>query len=131
MQRKISNTKVLIAALLIFTITSCKKSFLETVPKGKAIAVTYDDYNSIMNGSDLYILGKGTYGMWVPAAIMGDEVSAESYAYTLSGYGYPEARSFFQWQADVFPLNAPGGDGTNNPGFMFGLLNDLYTLNKI
>jgi len=128
------NTKVTVVALtlLLLSTVSCKKSFLEITPKDVSVASTYADYNNLMNGSALYVIGSTTYGIWEPASIMGDEVSAESYAFNNTSRGFPEARAMFQWQADIFPLVPQSTDsGGDSPKFMLTLLTNLYALNKI
>ncbi|MDB5158059.1 MAG: RagB/SusD domain protein [Mucilaginibacter sp.] len=122
-----------IFALCSLILVSCKKKFLEIIPKQEIVAVTYDDYNKLMNGSNFYMLGNGNIGMWQAAALMGDEVSAEVYAYNLPNSAYPVARSLFQWDDDAFPLNDPPNDysSPSKPQFMSTLLSNLYTLNKI
>jgi hypothetical protein len=120
-------------ALCSIILVSCKKSFLEVIPKKAIVAVTYDDYSKLMNGSNFYMLGNGGIGMWQAAALMGDEVSAEGYAYNLSYSAYPASRSLFQWDDDVFPLNDPPNDysSPSKPLFLSELLSNMYTLNKI
>ncbi|NOW95062.1 RagB/SusD family nutrient uptake outer membrane protein [Mucilaginibacter sp. SG564] len=131
MQKNKQLTAAFIALLSIIA-TSCKKSFLEVVPKGDNIAITYDDYNKLMNGSNFYVLGGAGAGSWQPAAIMGDEVSAESYAFNSPDGGFEIARSLFQWSDNVFPANNPPNDfNANNPQFLRNLLSNIYTLNKI
>lgn len=125
---------ITVATIALFSLIlgSCKKSFLEVTPKGNIIAVTYDDYNKLMNGTNFYVLGGGGVGIYQAAAIMGDEVSAESYAYNIPYTAYPGARALFQWQADVFPQADPPTDyGASKPQFLSSLLGNLYTLNKI
>lgn len=123
---------VVVVTLLLLTTISCKKSFLETTPKDLSVASTYADYNNLMNGSVLYVIGSTTYGIWEPASIMGDEVSAEVYNFNLTTTGFPEARAMFQWQADIFPLVPQSTDnGGNSPRFTLTMLTNLYALNKI
>ncbi|CAM3795340.1 RagB/SusD family nutrient uptake outer membrane protein [Mucilaginibacter galii] len=119
-------------ALFALVLGSCKKNFLEIVPKGNIVAVTYDDYNKLMNGSNFYMLGGGNVGIYTPAALMGDEVSAEAYAYNLPRNAYPGARSLFQWEADVFTVvDQPNDRNSSRAQFMSFLLSNLYTINKI
>lgn len=121
-----------VCALFPLILISCKKSFLEVVPKGSIVAVTYDDYNKLMNGSNFYVLGAGDGGIWQAAALSGDEVSAEAYAYSLPYSAYPGARALFQWEADIFPLADPPNDyGASKPLVLSALLTNMYTLNKI
>lgn len=122
----------IICVLLSLTTTSCKKDFLQIFPKGKNVAITFEDYDALMNESNFYVLGNGSWSVSEPAAIMGDEVSAEAYAYNLTGNGFIAARGFFQWQDDIFPLNDIAGDGNSSmPKFLNILMADIYTLNKI
>ncbi|MCX2584447.1 RagB/SusD family nutrient uptake outer membrane protein [Pedobacter sp. MR22-3] len=119
-------------ALFSLILGSCKKSYLEVIPKGNIVAVTYDDYNKLMNGSNFYMLGGGNVGIYTPAAIMGDEVSAEAYAYNIPYSAYPGARAMFQWEADVFTLvDQPNDRNSSRAQFMSFLLGNLYTINKI
>ncbi|TSJ36414.1 RagB/SusD family nutrient uptake outer membrane protein [Mucilaginibacter corticis] len=131
--KRYKNITAVIFMLCAMTLTSCKKSFLEVIPKQEIVAVTYDDYNKLMNGSNFYMLGGGGIGMWQAAALMGDEVSAEAYAYNLPNSAYPAARSLFQWEDDVFPLNDPPNDysSPSKPAFLSTFLSNMYTLNKI
>lgn len=116
----------------VFALASCSKGFLEVVPKGQNVAVTYGDYDKFMNGSNFYVIGAKTTGIWQPAGIMGDEVSAEAYNFNLSNNGYTGARSMFQWQASIFPLTDPPNDhGAGTPNFLNNLLSNLYSINKI
>lgn len=120
-----------VVTLFSLILVSCKKDFLEVVPKGNLVAVTYDDYNKLMNGSNFYIIG-GNVGVWQAATLMGDELSAESYAYNGSNSAYPEARSMFQWEANIFPLTDPPNDyGASKPQMLSIFLSNIYTLNKI
>jgi len=122
----------LLLAGTMFTFCACKKSFLEVVPKGQSIAVNYSDYDLLMNGSNFYVIGGKTTGIWQAAAIMGDEVAAEAYAYNLANRGYSQGRKLFQWEADIFPLTDPPSDyGASTPYFLTTLLKNLYSLNKI
>ncbi|WP_461791647.1 RagB/SusD family nutrient uptake outer membrane protein [Pedobacter sp.] len=117
---------------LSVVLCGCKKSFLEIVPKGNIVAVTYDDYDKLMNGSNFYVLGTGGAGIYQPAALMGAEVSAEQYAYNFLGTGYPGARALFQWEANIFPETDPPTDAdASKPQFMSVLLKNIYILNKI
>jgi hypothetical protein len=100
---------------------SCKKSFLDVVPKGQLIAATYDDYNLLMNGSNFYVFYFG--GAWQPAMLMGDEVGAQDTYYD-NGSNPPGANSLFQWQDNVFL-------STEQPLFLTTFLTNIYTCNKI
>jgi hypothetical protein len=124
--RKYINIIASVFILLSLSITSCKKNFLEVVPKGKEIAVTYDNYNDLLNGSNFYVYYYG--GIWQPAMLMGDEIAADN-TYFNSGSVKPPARALFTWSDDVFlPSSDPN---TQNPRFLVSLQTNIYTCNKI
>ncbi|HEY0272534.1 MAG TPA: RagB/SusD family nutrient uptake outer membrane protein [Chitinophaga sp.] len=111
---------------LLFITAACKKSFLEVVPKGKLIAQSYEDYDRLMNGSTFYVFNNRS--MYLPAALMGDDVAAEGSL--VNDDGMAQAKSVFQWDADIFkPI--PNQYSTDNPLFLITLLSNMYTLNKI
>jgi hypothetical protein len=125
MRKYINITAVVLVLLLSSTITSCKKSFLEVIPKGKLIATKFEDYNLLMNSNSYYAF---TVGLWQPAMMMGDEVSAEGPYFTRNGMEI--AGLLFKWKDDIyFPL--PNVYGADNPQFLNGLLGNMYGLNKI
>jgi hypothetical protein len=131
MKKYIKVTVVMLALILLAT-TSCKKNFIEITPKTLSVARTFNDYNSLMNASALYVVGGTTYGIWEPAALMGDEVSAEAYAYNLTSGGFIAARGFFQWQADIFsPTPITNDTQSYNPSVFFQMFTLFYTLNKV
>ncbi|TCD00960.1 RagB/SusD family nutrient uptake outer membrane protein [Pedobacter psychroterrae] len=124
--RKYIHTTVVAFVLLTVTATSCKKSFLEVVPKGKLVAKDYEDYNLLMNGPSFYKFGNT--GMWQAAMIMGDEVSAEE---AFLGANSAQSRALFQYDDAIFlPSNVESAT-SENPQFLQRYLQNLYTLNKI
>lgn len=111
--------KYILALLLCLSVVSCKKDFLNIVPKGKQVAVTTNDYSLILNSTDFYV---NTYaGGWQAPAIMGDDIAAES-----SYYNSAQARTqaAFIWADDIY----------QNSDILFGVrewLSNMYTVNKV
>jgi tetratricopeptide (TPR) repeat protein len=102
--------------MLVLFLISCKKDFLEIVPKGKLVASTLKDYDLLMNNTSFYRLDVSDV-----TVAMGDELAAEQNYFQNAG---PETQKAFAW-ADV--LYTPDREViyTNNQ-----LLN-LYICNKI
>jgi hypothetical protein len=125
--RKYINITAAVLVLLSLTITSCKKSFLEIVPKGNLVAKSYDDYNLLMNSSNFYVFSN--LGEWQAAMLMGDDVSAEE-SFFNSG-NLVQTKALFQYDADIFLPSQDAHSTSDNPLFMRQLLQNLYTLNKI
>ena len=124
--RKYTNSILIIIVSLALLITSCKKSFLEVVPKGELVAKTYDDYNLLMNSSSFYVFDN--IGVWQAAMLMGDDVAAEENMY--NQHPSQQANALFQWEDDIF-LPSQNQNNSDNPWFLRQLLSNLYTLNKI
>ncbi|NQX39086.1 SusD family protein [Pedobacter steynii] len=125
--KRFDNVKVVFMIALSLTISSCKKSFLEKVPKGVLVATTYEDYDKLMNNTSYYIYNNA--GPWQPAMLMGDEVSAEDANYNQEGM--EQAGFFFQWEKNIFIANASSFQPLDNPGFLSRFLGELYTVNMI
>ncbi|MES2113215.1 MAG: RagB/SusD family nutrient uptake outer membrane protein [Bacteroidota bacterium] len=64
--------KVSGVAILVLLLISCKKDFLEIVPKGKLVASTLKDYDLLMNNPSFYRIDVGDI-----TVEMGDEIAAE------------------------------------------------------
>ncbi|MCJ8208834.1 RagB/SusD family nutrient uptake outer membrane protein [Mucilaginibacter sp. RS28] len=112
---------------LSMAMVSCKKSFLEVVPKGQLVAKNYEDYNLLMNSSTFYLYG--TIGIWQPAMLMGDDVSAEENYFNQSSS--PEANLLFQWNPDIFVPSTASYSNSDRPLFLQTIFGNIYTLNKI
>lgn len=115
------------AGVFIFSVTSCKKSFLEVVPKGNLVAKTYQDYNLLMNSSAFYVFDNN--GIYEAAMIMGDDVAALDVNYNSTRS--VQARGLFNWDADIFLPGPRPFSSTENPIFLRVLLTNIYTCNKI
>jgi len=105
--------------LLIFLGAACKKDFLNVVPKGKQVAVTTQDYNLLMNSSNLYVLNFA--GGWQSLVLMGDEVAAEG---SMFSNAQVVSQNAFKWEADIF--RSTDIDWTARLW-----LEQIYTLNKV
>ncbi|OOQ56725.1 RagB/SusD family nutrient uptake outer membrane protein [Mucilaginibacter pedocola] len=112
--------------VLLLNTTSCKKGFLEVIPKGKLVATKYEDYDLLMNGTTFY--SSGGIGLWQPAIMMGDDVSAENNL--LNGSGLEIANLLFQWKDDIYRPD-PNAYAADDPQFLRSTLGNMYTLNKI
>lgn len=105
-------------ALLLLLLTagiSCKKSFLEVLPKGKVIAVGYKDYELLLNNPNLLNVGTDAQ------LLMGDEVTAIEPYY--SGLTLREQR-LFTWSDQIYQPD-------ENSAETSGPLSSIYTYNKI
>lgn len=112
-----------VCGALLLSISACKKSFLEVVPKGESVPVSYSDYNLLMNGSNFYVPGAGLCE-FAPFEIMGDEVAADNYAFDATGSYGSIVKGFFAWQDNIFPAATP-------PVTVLPLETNIYTLNVI
>jgi hypothetical protein len=102
--------------LLIFSLSSCKKGFLEIDPKGKLIAKTTNDYNLLLNNP--YFTVVGVDGQ----VFMGDEVTVAKPFY--DNMIELRGRKYFQYLDDVYEPIEDGAEITS-------LTKQLYTYNVI
>jgi hypothetical protein len=124
--RKFIHVKAVFVLLLSVAVVSCKKSFLDIAPKGFLIPSTYEDFDQLMNYSGYYYYQTG---IWQPAMLMGDEISAEGTAY--NGSSMQQGQLFFQWEANIFLPSTQMGSSSDKPIFLSSALSDLYSLNLI
>lgn len=103
--------------LLILTVSSfsCKKDFLEVLPKGKVIAVNYKDYELLLNNPDLQNVGAKAQLM------MGSEVCCSA---TYFDALTKAEQKLFSWSDQIYESeeNSPDTEGP---------LANIYTYNKI
>lgn len=101
--------------ILLVTTFSCKKDFLEVLPKGKVIAVNFKDYDLLLNNPDLQNVGANAQLM------MGSEVCCT--ATYFDGLTKAEQR-LFTWSDQIYESdeNSPETEGP---------LANIYTYNKI
>lgn len=106
----------LMITLLVVTLTACKKSFLETVPKGKLIAQNVSDYDGLLNNLPLLNIGNANAQM-----TMGDEVAAVDPYFTAA---ILKTQASFRWEPALY-LPADDAGETLVP------LQNIYFYNKI
>jgi len=103
--------------MVIMFLISCKKDFLEIVPKGKLVASTLKDYDLLMNNISFYKMDFSDV-----IVVMGDEVAVEqNYFQNSTG----EVQRGFTWEDYLY---TPGQDEVV---YTTNQLLNLYTCNKI
>jgi SusD family. len=101
---------------ILFLLFACRKSFLETDPKGKLVAKTVNDYDLLLNNNTLLNTGGANAQVF-----LGDEIAAvEPYFATAE----PKTQRLFQWEPVVYE---PQEDAAETSA----LLQQLYIYNKI
>ncbi len=98
---------------------SCKKDFLNVIPKGKQVAITTNDYGLLMHAPSMYLNTAG--GGWQAPGIMGDDVSAEDSYYSSA---QPRSQAAFSWANDIYQRD----------DILFDIrdwLSQIYTVNKV
>jgi hypothetical protein len=105
--------------LLCATLVSCKKDFLDIIPKGEQVAATTNDYNLLMNSKDFYLYENG--GGWQAPMWMGDDIAAEATDFSSNS---TQAQRLFRWEDVIY-------QPTDYPGDLTYGLSNLYTCNKI
>ena len=88
---------VLLLSLSLIICSSCKKDFLEVIPKGKQIAQTTADYDLLMNGTLFYQYLQG--GGWEVPVLMGDEIGAEQSFFVSA---QPLVQRLFRWEDVIY-----------------------------
>ena len=111
--------KSMLGLLLCCVMVSCKKSFLDVVPKGQLVPTTTNDYSLIMNYPAFYFFTPS--GGWQTQVQMGDEVAAEA---TYFNPAKAISQNAFKW-ADVIYQS------TDVDQVMPQWLTDLYSINKV
>ncbi|MDN5287872.1 MAG: RagB/SusD family nutrient uptake outer membrane protein [Mucilaginibacter sp.] len=106
----------LIAVLLVVTSTACKKSFLETIPKGQLIARTSADYSGLLSNLDLININTTN-----AQVLMGDEVAAVDPYFTSADL---KTQRCFRWDPVIYEPADDAGE-TTIP------LKNIYLFNKI
>jgi len=106
---------LLLITLMLAVLSSCKKSFLEILPKGKIIATKTSDYDLLLNQLDLINIPTTS------ATVMGDEVSAIEPQW--AGATFKE-KQLFKWEGDLYNSDEDASE-TLIP------TRNLYVYNKI
>lgn len=107
-------TLIVITVIGLLTV-SCKKSFLEIVPKGTLIATKTEDYARLLGTLDFMNINL------TPAVLLGDELSA------VEPYFSNETvsdRRLFNWDAVVYEPEQDAPD-------LNSMMNCIYSFNKI
>jgi len=84
---------LVLIALLVTVLGSCKKSFLEILPKGKVIATKTADFDLLLNQLDLINIPANSQ------VLLGDEISFIEPGWT--GAAYKE-KQLFKWEGDLY-----------------------------
>lgn len=103
--------------LLMLTAASCKKDFVEIVPKGRLIAETVSDYDLLFNNLDLINMNNAN-----AQTLLGDEIAAVDPYYTASQD--LKTKRLFQWEGVVYQPEEDAGE-------MQVPMRGLYIYNKI
>jgi hypothetical protein len=99
--------------------SSCKKKFLEVIPKGKLVATTYSDYDLLMNSVAFYQYFGG--GGWQVPVLLGDEIAAEENNFRSAN---TQIQRLFRWEPVVYEQTETAPDITI-------ALSNIYSFNKI
>ncbi|SUI98231.1 SusD family [Sphingobacterium spiritivorum] len=111
--------KIACLAVLIAGFVSCRKDFLEVVPKGVAIATKTSDYELLLNDPNLIAL------MYSSHVVMSDELSGFAPLYSPGvGIGSVSDQKAFEYQDDIYLPS-------ENNSELSQLEIQLYTYNKV
>ncbi|MCD0487780.1 RagB/SusD family nutrient uptake outer membrane protein [Pedobacter sp. MC2016-14] len=103
--------------LVLMSLFSCKKSFLEIIPPGRLIAKNTSDYAALLIAGRQMALMSG----YDAPMTMGDDVSAIEPNF---GGASLRIQRLFRWDANIYqPDEAPSD--------LSGLLSSLYVINKV
>lgn len=112
--------RLFLYSVLLISLSSCKKGWLEVVPFGKQLATTTDDYDKLMNDPALYLYQYS--GGWQEPMLMGDEVAVETPYFVNRSLFTPP---LFQWKDTIY----------TNPDQLVQTLylhsSQMYEINKI
>lgn len=112
-------TNLLLSVVVIgMVFSSCKKDFLDIVPKGNLVASTTNDFDLLLNNPDFYEQLQG--GGWQAMMLLGDDVSAEESSFATTPV---ESQRLFRWEDVIYQPTGTARDLTVNLG-------NLYALNK-
>jgi tetratricopeptide (TPR) repeat protein len=112
-KKHIKRSLLMLAGLTV--LVSCKKSFLEIVPKGNLVASTTEDYNLLLNNPALINIDANAQ------VLMGDEVASNE---TYFNQASTREQRLFRWDDDIYLPNENATE-FDQP------LTALYTYNKI
>ncbi|WP_207422774.1 RagB/SusD family nutrient uptake outer membrane protein [Desertivirga brevis] len=114
-------TRYIYCLLLIFaSLSSCKKDFLEVIPKGRQIAEKTEDYALLMNNSTFYQYLNS--GGWQVPVLMGDDIAAEA---TFFNSANPQTQRLFRWDDVIYE------QVMDVPSDLRSFLPQIYTCNLV
>ncbi len=111
-----NNICLLLTLIFLMSLSSCKKSFLEVVPKGKLIATTTNDYNMIMNSSSFTNYTLATF-----YTALGDELIARD---PFFGVRPLIDQRLFRYEDNIYNSDV-------DPSEIAALTKSLYLFNKV
>src|SRR5690606_318182 len=104
------------AFFILFSVSSCKKSFLEIDPKGKLIAKNVRDYDLLLNNNDFLNTGGANAHVF-----MADDVAAVEPYFSAAE---PRTQRLFKWEPVIY-------EKEENAAETESLLAQIYAYNKI
>lgn len=112
--------KIVWVFLFSGVVFSCKKDFLQVVPKGVLIPTTTSDYDLLMNSYKFYQYSNG-----LPTLLLGDDiVEEESYFNYYTPDATASASQLFQYQGIIYKVD-------NTPFEIQNYMINMYACNKV
>ncbi|MGN6421450.1 MAG: RagB/SusD family nutrient uptake outer membrane protein [Pseudobacter sp.] len=109
------------ALIMLFSQVSCKREFLEIVPKGQAIAINTADYEKILNAN--YLATQFTASVY-----QGDEMAALQPGFSnLNGSALLRQQRLFRYEARVYDAAELPAEITGESNY----IRKLYLFNKV
>ncbi|MGQ7854112.1 RagB/SusD family nutrient uptake outer membrane protein [Pedobacter sp. WC2501] len=116
--------KYILGSMLFIAIIlqiSCKKEFLEVIPKGQTIAITTADYEKILNANYLAT-------SFSASVYRGDEISAlQPYFNSMSGLTHRRMQRLFRYDDRVYDADQLPDEITDENNY----IRKLYLFNKV
>ena len=107
--------------IAVLTQVSCKKEFLEIIPKGQTVAINTEDYEKLLNAN--YIRASFEAGVY-----RGDEVAGlQPYFGNLSSVVHIRMQRLFRYEDRVYDIDVLPNEMTNVDGY----IRRLYLFNTI
>lgn len=108
--------KIVWVFLFSGVIFSCKKDFLQVVPKGVLIPTTTSDYDLLMNSNKFYQYTNG-----LPTLLLGDDIVAEESEFQ---YQSASSKQLFQYQGTIYKID-------DTPWEIQNYMANMYACNKV
>jgi hypothetical protein len=87
---------LMLLAMVLCTLASCKKSFLEITPKGRVIATKTTDYDLLLNNLDLINYSCDSH------VLMGDEAAAAEPGWAAATF---REKQLVKWEGDLYNID--------------------------